>query len=266
MEEKNNYFDQEIGNKPIPEEGETQAKTLDQTKGSEIFVNKDDIDINSSLYDDPIFVFENPKDKINFIKKVYSILIIQMIFIFVAVSIITYYKHIFKPFVEKTELLLTIILSIIILTTFFTLYFSTTCARKNPLNYLLLGLCTIAMSGFISIIPLLTDPGYTFIALTLIAAIIYTLTAYVYITNQVIAMHEGWFLCLSASLIGGSILGLKFSDKLIAVIITSVIAVIFGLMMVYHSKQMVGKNRDKLQTDDYVLGVVVLSLNIISSL
>ena len=35
MEGKDNYFDQEIGNKSIPKEGEAQAKTLDQTKASE---------------------------------------------------------------------------------------------------------------------------------------------------------------------------------------------------------------------------------------
>ena len=69
MEGKDNYFDQEIGNKPIPKEGEAQAKILDQTKASETSDNSNDIDITTSLHEDPVAVFENPQDKLNFLKK-----------------------------------------------------------------------------------------------------------------------------------------------------------------------------------------------------
>ena len=265
MEEKDHHFDEELGNKSIPEEKETQSKTLGQTKTSEKFVNSNNIDVTTSLHEDPVAVFENPQDKANFLKRVYSILTIHTISVFVIVRIITYYKAIFTPFLVKMGWFQLIPMFIIILTIHFTLHCSIAYARKFPLNCILLGLHTLSLAAIISIYSLFNDATYVLVLLIMFVAIIISLTAYLFINNQLIAMREGLFLCLSIGLICGIIIGLHFGLKpigvIVAITVVSAMPVIFGLNITYSTVQMVEKNIYELQTDDYVLGVVWLILD-----
>ncbi len=137
-------------------------------------------------------------------------------------------------------------------------------ARKVPVNFILLALFTFSFSFIVAFctVPydaaaVLQSGGAT--ALTTIA-----LTVYAWRTDEDHTMCGGMLYILSAAITMLILTLTLFSPStLYAPFVCALLVVFYGLFLVYDTQLVAGKGHHKLSIDDYILGALIIYLDII---
>lgn len=219
-------------------------------------------DLSWSEPDYEKYEIEKPADRLNFIRKVYSILTLQLLIttIFVVVSAVT---ESYQDFVISHIWLfiLSIVLSIIVL---LILFFVKELHRRVPYNYILLFTFTILEAFTISCITAFYDPETIALAAGCTAGLTLVLTLYAIFTKTDFTMAWGIMISLSFGLL---VFGIIFifigSSDLYRLIFCPIAIAIYGIFLVYDTQLIVGEKRHKIGYDDYVLGSVALYIDIV---
>lgn len=107
------------------------------------------------------------------------------------------------------------------------------------------------------------DPKTVMIAAILTAVIVFALTLYACTTKTDFTYCGGILFMLCLGLVGASILSIFWSNRILDIAITYGGALLFGLYLIYDTQLIVGKHSHKLSIDDYVLGAMMLYIDII---
>ena len=198
------------------------------------------------------------KKRLNFIKKVYGILLSQVFF-----TCLMIYFSIFSPIYKKFYInhyyliLLAFLTSIIILITI--IY--TNYGKIVPYNYLLLFLFTFCEGYLLSFVGLYKkDIIITAAILTL--SITIGLSIYAFTTKNDITLQGGFFYLLFAVLIGLSILEFFFKAKWFEVLICIFGAFFYGVYIIYDTQLILGTKAAYLSIDDYIIASMMLYIDI----
>ena len=206
------------------------------------------------------FKFNDANIRLNFIRKVYSILATQLLFTAVAISITVKSSYSQQFFMENQWLLA--LGSITFMITSYALFCYRSLARKVPLNYVLLTLCTAGMVVMVCSSVALVPPEYVLIAAVLTASITIGLTIYAFTTKSDFTVCGGMLFMLSLLLLGVSILALFFQSKMLDLVIGFFSILLFGVYLIYDTQLIVGGKNYQLEIDDYIVGALALYIDI----
>lgn len=141
-------------------------------------------------------------------------------------------------------------------------------ARTSPINYICLLIFTLAMTYLVSFICAAvgqTTKGtqIVFIAVGMTFGLTLALTVYAMVTKDDFTMRGGALCSLLAALIMIGIMSIFFYSMFLEIIYCSLAIFVYGLYLVYDTQLIMGGKRWELDYDDYILGAMMLYIDII---
>ena len=217
---------------------------------------------NDSNNDDyEVFDLKDSNVRLNFIKKVYCILTVQMMLTTGVVACALVYPE-YDKFAQQNMWLLWTSLALNLIS-MYALVYSRTAARTVPYNYILLFIFTITESYMVSLITLKYDPQTVLIAAGLTVALFLGLTFYACVTKTDFTICGGLLFSMLLVLIFASIFSLIFKSRQLEIIISAISLVIFSIYIIYDTQLIVGNGEIQLEIDEYVFAAMNLYIDII---
>lgn len=204
--------------------------------------------------------FTDKKLRLGFIKKVFGIVAVQLL-VTTLICLIPMFSVTFMTF-QRTYwyiVILTAVLSIAIL--YIIIY--TKLGRKVPINYILLIVFTLCEAYTVSYIASRYDPETVAFAAGLTCLIVTGLSLYAAFTKTDFTKCGGFLLVCMIALIGGSILGFFFRNKIFRLVLSVVGVIVFGLYLIFDIQLIMGNKKNKMSKDDYILAAMMLYIDII---
>jgi FtsH-binding integral membrane protein len=199
--------------------------------------------------------------RLGFIRKVYGILSTQLLVTFL-LSVLSMTSKTFSSFQLHYPgvLIFSVILSTIML---LGIMCYPSIVKQSPTNYIFLGIFTLCESYLVSFICSVSSPRLVFMAASMTVGITLVLTYYACTTK------EDFTLCGSLLFIGAGIMMmfsifLIFTQNRILHIIMCCFGVgVYSLYLVYDTQLLLGNKRSSLDYDDYIIGALMLYVDII---
>ncbi|KAL4512435.1 hypothetical protein ABPG72_005437 [Tetrahymena utriculariae] len=217
-------------------------------------------------------LINSPKFRIQFIRKVYCILLTQLLLTAI-VCCAGMYNSMFGSYLisSPATLVISIFVSISILLAMFC---NQSLSRTVPTNYILLGLFTLCESYIVSSLCALISwtesgqPDYEGRNLVLLAAfftigITIALTIYAFTTKQDFSFLGGLLFLVISSLLLSSLLLIIYNNYVLEIVSCSLTAIVYGIYIIYDTQIVVGGKYLELSIDDYILGTLMLYIDII---
>ena len=200
--------------------------------------------------------------RLNFIRKVYLILMCQLIltagFVILSTSLKSY-----RTFVAE-NLWLLIVCLIVNLTIFYVMIYVRAASRKVPVNYILLTIFTLTECYLVSSITAFYQPKTVLIAAVLTAVMSIALTAYAWFTKTDLTILGGFLFCGFVCLMFGFILLFFFPSRIFSIVISVLCVILFSIYLVYDTQLIVGNGEHKLMENDYIWGALRLYIDIVT--
>ena len=205
---------------------------------------------------------EDHSNRIGFIRKVYLLLFSQLLIttIFVLIGALS---EGFRDFVYDYWwiMIISFCLSLIPL---LLIFFVRSYARTVPINYCLLFLFTVLTSFTTACITAFYEPKVILIAFGCTAFLTGALTLYAWFIKTDASLIYGLLIVISFSLLTLLVLMLVADDDDVYMLVFCPLAIIFyGLYLVLDTMYIVSKKKYGMDYDDYVLGVIILYIDIL---
>ena len=155
------------------------------------------------------------------------------------------------------------IAAIITIITLYSLVCYKSLSRKVPLNYTLLSVFTVCEAYLVSMVTVPYEPRLIFAATCLTAGIVVSLTIYALTTKTDFTVMGGLLFMLCVTLILASVLGLFFRSMIFQILLSAFAVLLFGVYLVYDTQLIVGGKSRELALDDYIIGALMLYIDII---
>jgi Integral membrane protein, interacts with FtsH len=199
--------------------------------------------------------------RVNFIRKVFSIVSGQLLFT-AAFSYLSMNSKAIAHF-QATHPGILSLAAIVTLITSLALSFSNTLSRKVPTNYIVLSLFTLAESYTISAITGNIDPSLVYTAFFLTGAAVGVLAIYAMTTKTEITYFGGLIGLIGLGMLGILFLSLFGNFKFIQMLSLVGSSILVGLYFIYDIKAIMGKDHIRVSLDDYIRGAMTLYIDII---
>jgi protein lifeguard len=208
------------------------------------------------------YTVENPKDRLGFIRKVYSILTLQLLItsFFVLASVLSenYQDFVYDAF---WTIIIAFILCIVIM---IVLFFVKDLHRRVPYNYILMIAFTVIFGFLVSCTTAFYSPGTILIAAGCTFGLTFALTVYAFTTKTDFTALWGYMIAISFGLL---VLGLLFivfgTENAYRLVFCPIAVACYGVYLVYDTQLIVGQKRHKIGYDDYILGAVALYVDVV---
>ena len=202
------------------------------------------------------------KIRIDFIRKVYGILLFQVILttIIVYLSITTTFftTYLFPNFIWVYVSIFGLFFTLLLLLVFDSI------SRSVPLNYIILTIFTLCESYIVALSTSYYDPLSVLICAGITCGIVLALTLYAIFTKTDVTVCGGTLASLSIILFILTIIGLFFPSLFYQTLVNSCGLFLFSLYLVYDTQLVIGNNSKYLSTDDYIRGAVEIYMDIIT--
>lgn len=221
-----------------------------------------DMEGGQGVVDDDYNVFSDKTIRLGFIRKVYGILSIQLIVTFGAVLVGTTTKGA-QPWLASNVWLMWVSLGVFIVA-----MITLACCnihRSFPCNMIVLGLLTLAQSVTVTFMTAFRSPEIVFYAVLLTAIIVVALTLFAFQTKIDFTVFNGilFVATMVLCLFGIVLMFVKSNPAHLAY--SAIAALLFSAYIVIDTQMIVGgKHKNQFSAEDYVLGAVVLYMDIIN--
>nr|BAN20562.1 nmda receptor glutamate-binding chain [Riptortus pedestris] len=223
----------------------------------------------SSAYTSPgedpnaAFDFTEKSIRLAFIRKVYSILTVQLLIVVGFVALFLFEKKVQKYVATHYSLL------IIALVIVFVLAIMMACCdsvrRQTPMNYICLFLFTFAFSFLVGVSAAQYNTREVMLAMGMTAAITLGLTLFAFQTKIDFTACGGALLALLLILLIGGIFGFFFPSRIWQTALAGFGAFLMSLYIVYDTQLMMGgKHKYALSPEEYVFAALNLYLDIVN--
>lgn len=209
-------------------------------------------------------LFESKQIRQNFIKKVYSLLTLNLIITVCIVGIFTLHQPLHdwarvNRWLQTTFLLISFVILMVI-----------TCAgelrRKHPHNLIALFSFTIAESLMLSAITVQLDTRVVLMAGVTTAVICLTLTLFAFQTKIDFTIYTGVMLIVSTVVIMALLISIFFPrTKLFLLVVSSIMAIVCGCYLVIDTQMIIGgTHKVQMSPEEYVFAALELYLDIVN--
>lgn len=219
-------------------------------------VNENDEETNSKINKNWTLTM-----RLGFIRKVYGILSLQLIFTFL-MCITSIFSDSFREF-QLNHIGLFIIILITSLITSIVLVCFRNVARSVPTNYILLSLFTFCEGYMVSLICGMSSPRIVLMAAAMTSGVVIALTVYAVTTKTDFTVMGSLIFVISALMLLFGIFVMFTNNSVLNTIYTCLGVLVFSLYLVFDTQLIVGKHELKLDIDDYIVGAMMLYLDII---
>jgi FtsH-binding integral membrane protein len=196
-----------------------------------------------------------------FIRKVYGIILFQLI-----ITTIVVYYAMTNEFIMKymyanvwplyTSCVASIILVIILICGQIT--------QVIPINYFILIFITLLEAVMVSYTTIYFEPISVLACAGLTMIIVFGLTMYACFTKRDITMMGGFLFCCSLLLIFLGFIGIFFRSHFYQMFLNSIGVLLMSLYLIYDTQLVIGNKRHLIDIDDYIYGALLIYLDIIS--
>ncbi|XP_025198160.1 protein lifeguard 3-like, partial [Melanaphis sacchari] len=212
---------------------------------------------------DDIAGFDNRTIRKNFLCKIYSIVMCQLLIAIAFISMATFHDP--TRLLLKSYPSLSIITSIITLGILIALASSENLRRKSPYNYIFLFVITLALSFLLAVSVSRYYPRQVLSALILATIICFGLTIFALQTKIDFTVFGSFLMVAVTILLVASVVVILFPEKLMTLIIACVGSIVYSLYLIYDTQMMVGSNHMYVITPrEYVLAVLSIYIDIIN--
>ena len=206
--------------------------------------------------------------RMGFVRKVYSILAAMLFVTFGFTAVVKTVPSLNEGIYDMWYIAIPALM--IEISIFCTLICCKHVARKTPTNYILLGIFTLCWTFLIGWICSAYDAGVVLMAAGMTAIITVSLSIYACFTKTDFTVLCGPFLCWGLLLI----IAISMTLSLLSMIIfsftetwypfaTGFAIIIYGLYLIIDTQLIVGGGRHSLSIDDYIIGAMILYMDII---
>ncbi|CRH02901.1 bax inhibitor 1, putative [Plasmodium relictum] len=224
------------------------------------------ITANGGLYDEfSLNEFSSTKIRHGFIRKVYSILSLQLLITFGFSALAVLHQPI-KIFLIKNYVLFFVLGIVLSLPILITIACVPTIARKYPSNYFVLLLITIGMTLIVSLASARTNSEIFFYAFGITAVVVIGLTIFAFQTKW---DFTGWYVYLFMAfliLFVIGIIGIFVRSKIYNLIFSGISAFILSISIIVDTQLIIGGKHKKYEfsIDDYIFATLALYMDIIN--
>jgi len=253
-------------------DGSASASTAQQDIPNVTFPNSTSVDSVSSKdcivtdlpEDGPVSQWAGFSDTVIrqvFIRKVYTILTVQLTFTFAMIALFLYEHHVQK-FVRQNQWMY---FSAYIL--FFVVYLALSCSpdlrRKHPHNFVLLGIFTVSLSYMTACIASYNDLEVVLMAVGITAACCLGVTLFATTTKHDLTSWAGTLFILTWVLLLFGILAIMFWSRVMYLIYASCGAFLFMLFLAYDTQMLIGGKKHSLSPEEHIFAALNLYLDVI---
>ena len=210
--------------------------------------------------------FEDKYIRKSFIRKVYSLLTLQLLFTFLVSFTFNSFNEC-KEFTKSESGQALLIISIIgILMIIITMFCNPDSVKSFPGNYIILSLFTIFMSYQIGVITIYYNTTSVMAAFAITSGITFSLTLFACQTKYDFTDKGGYLVAILTGLILTGIVNIFIQNSVLQTIISSIGAILFSCYIVYDTQLIVGGSHRKYKydIDDYAFAALSLYLDIIN--
>ncbi|XP_030563705.1 protein lifeguard 1 [Drosophila novamexicana] len=209
------------------------------------------------------FSFDNQTIRRGFIRKVYLILMGQLVVTFGAVALFVFSQDA-KNFAALNPWLFWLAVAVMLVTMIFMICCENV-RRETPTNFIFLGLFTVAESFLLGVSASRFAAKEVLLAIGITAAICLALTLFALQTKYDFTMMGGILIaCLMALLIFG-IVAIFMHGKIITLIYSSLGAVLFSIYLIYDTQLMMGGgHKYAISPEEYIFASLNLYLDVIN--
>jgi FtsH-binding integral membrane protein len=196
-----------------------------------------------------------------FIKKVYSILTLQMLIV-VAACVLTMLDKKIASFQRKNKeyFYIAMVLSIILL---LVLTCFTKIARKVPLNYFLLLIFTGCEAYMVSYACAVTKPKVVLMAASMTAGMVLLLTLYACVTDSDYTTFGAYLFAAAMAMLLMGIFYMFTKNKLVYIILCGLGVLLCSIYIIYDTQLILGNKTNSLSPEDFILAPLILFVDIV---
>ncbi|XP_027848928.2 protein lifeguard 1-like [Aphis gossypii] len=199
----------------------------------------------------------------NFLCKIYSIVMCQLIIATTFLSMATFHEP--TRIILKSYPCLSIITSITTLGILIALACSEYLRRKSPVNYIFLFLITLALSFLLAVSVSQYYPNQVLLALGIATIICFAFIIFALQTKIDFTVMGSFLMVAIIILLVASTVVILIPGKLMTLITACVGSIIYSMYLIYDTQIMVGNNhRYSITPREYILGVLAIYIDIIN--
>jgi FtsH-binding integral membrane protein len=200
-------------------------------------------------------------DRRGFIKKVYSLLLIQLTMTVVFIALVVSIPQM-REGIKRTVGLFYAALGIMLVLILAIMCFKKV-ARRYPWNYIALFTFTIFLSYIVAFISAFYNPFVVLSAVLLTFVVTLSLTIYAFKTKSDFTVCGGVLVSVTTSLILFGFLMIFFHPFYVNMIFCEIAIVLYSVFIVYDTQLIAGGRYNEISFDDYVIGALMLYVDII---
>lgn len=209
------------------------------------------------------FLFDNQSIRRGFIRKVYLILMGQLMITFGAVALIAFNDQA-KAYALLNPWLLWLAMGIMIVT-MLSMICCENVRRQTPTNFIFLGIFTLAESFMLAVAASRYAPRDVLLAIGSTAAICLALTMFAMQTKYDLTMMGGVLIACLVSLVIFGFVAIFVGGRITTMIYASLGAVLFSVYLIYDTQLMLGGNHKySISPEEYIFATLNLYLDIVN--
>ncbi|XP_012162158.1 protein lifeguard 1 isoform X2 [Ceratitis capitata] len=209
------------------------------------------------------FSFDDQSIRRGFIRKVYSILMTQLLITFGIITVFIYVTAV-KDWVHHTSWIFWVALAVL-LVTMICMACCESVRRQTPLNFIFLFLFTLAESFLLGVTATYYGSTEVMMAVGITAAVCLALTLFAFQTKWDFTMCGGVLLVAIVVFLIFGIVAIFIPGKVITLVYSSLGALLFSVYLVYDTQLMMGGNHKyAISPEEYIFAALNLYLDIIN--
>ena len=221
---------------------------------------------HNSLPLTPFHPFEDKIIRTGFIRKVYTLLTIQLLFTFISCLFVNLYKPASNLLLSEMGLALYGLSLAGLIVLMGVMFCNQNSLKKFPQNYIYLTLFTILLTYLIAVATAKYNTKFLILAIGITLAITISLTIFACQTKYDFTGYGPYLLCFLWILILVGIINCFIKNNSLEVIQAGFGAILFSFYIIYDTQLIVGGNQKQYEfnIDDYALATLSLYLDIVN--
>ncbi|XP_014235708.1 protein lifeguard 1 isoform X1 [Trichogramma pretiosum] len=209
------------------------------------------------------FAFNDVSIRQGFIRKVYSILMLQLLITFGMVALFSFNANAKQFALQHTE-----IVWICMIVTFVLLIAMACCTnvrRQAPMNFIFLMIFTIAEAVLLGFVSSMHDEKYVLMAVGITVVICFSLTLFAFQTKYDFTGMGTYLFVAAIVLMIFGLITIFYHGKTVTIVYSSFGALLFSFYLVYDTQLMLGgKHKYSLSPEEYIFASLNLYLDIVN--
>lgn len=209
---------------------------------------------------DDSHVFKSPNIRAGFIRKVYSLLLLQLLVTSAIVSL-AFTSDSVQVFVKSNPALF-VLAMVASLALLYALGCYPAVARRVPLNYVLFATFTLADSYVVAYLTIHYDAATVLIAVLLTTVMVVSLSVYACFSNDDFTFLGGTLFVVGGVLLAMSLLAFFIRNRILQLVVAGLSVILLGIYLIYDTQMIVGDKGNRFAVDDYVFAAMALYVDI----